>query len=77
MENDTIAELIGKKVYKPNHNDTDFALQLFVEKFALPVGVNGYTKDDLKRYVLLSLKNKDRADKWSKQTLSHYESEKV
>jgi hypothetical protein len=64
MENDQIAELIANEVYKSNHNDTDFAIQLFIEKFALPVGVGGYTKDDLKRYILLSLEKKDNAIVW-------------
>lgn len=55
MENERIAELVGKKIYNVTENDTDFAFQLLVEKLTMPSDVKSYTEGDAKRYILEAL----------------------
>lgn len=55
MENKKIAELVSKKIYNVTENETDFAIQLLVEKLTMPQSVKSYTADDAKKYILEAL----------------------
>ena len=55
MENEKIAELVSKKIYNVTENETDFAVQLLIEKLTIPQDVNSYTADDAKKYILEAL----------------------
>jgi hypothetical protein len=55
MENERIAELVANKIYNVTENETDFAVQLLVEKLTMPEDVKSYTADDAKKYILEAL----------------------
>lgn len=55
MENEKIAELVSKKIYNVSENETDFAIQLLVEKLTMPQSVKSYTADDTKKHILDAL----------------------
>lgn len=55
MENEKIAELVSKKIYNVTENETDFAVQLLIEKLTIPKDVKSYTADDAKKYILETL----------------------
>jgi hypothetical protein len=55
MENEKIAELVSKKIYNVTENETDFAVQLLIEKLTIPQYVKSYTADDVKKYILEAL----------------------
>jgi hypothetical protein len=55
MENKKIAELVAKKIYNFTENETDFAVQLLVEKLVMPDNVNSYTAADAEKYILGAL----------------------
>ena len=52
MKDKTIARLIAEKVYNPCRDDTDFAIQLFIERTVIPHGIDSYTADDVKKWIL-------------------------
>jgi hypothetical protein len=55
MENEKIAELVANKIYNVNENETDFAVQLLVEKLTMSTDIKSYTADDAKRLILEAL----------------------
>lgn len=55
MEDEKIAELVSKKIYNVTENETDFAIQLLVEKLTIPQSVKSYTANDAKKYILEAL----------------------
>jgi hypothetical protein len=55
MENEKIAELVSKKIYNVIENETDFAVQLLIEKLTIPQDVKSYTADSAKKYILEAL----------------------
>lgn len=60
MENEKIAELISKKIYNVAKDETDFAIQLIIEKLIIPDDVKSYTADDAKKFILKSLLENDQ-----------------
>jgi hypothetical protein len=52
MENKKIAKLVAEKIYGVPQNETDFAVQLLIEKLAIPDNVNTYTAADAEKYIL-------------------------
>ena len=52
MENNKIAKLVSKKLYNPTVGETDFAIQLLIEKLVLPNDTIGYTDVTLEKYIL-------------------------
>lgn len=59
MENQKIAELVSKKIYNVSETETDFAVQLLIEKLIIPEDVKIYTTDDAKKYILEALRIHD------------------
>lgn len=55
MENEKIAELVSKSIYDVAKNETDFAIQLLVEKLLIPYNIKSYTANDAKKYILEAL----------------------
>jgi hypothetical protein len=55
MENKKIAELVSKKIYGVAQNETDFAVQLLIEKLVIPDNINSYTAADAEKYILGAL----------------------
>ena len=55
MENKKIAELVAKKIYEVSQNETDFAVQLLIEKLVIPDNINSYTEADAEKYILGTL----------------------
>ena len=55
MENKKIAELVSKKIYGVPQNETDFAIQLLIEKLVIPDNINSYTEVDAEKYILGAL----------------------
>ena len=55
MEDKKIAELVSQKIYNVTETETDFAVQLLVEKLTIPQKVKCYTAGDAKKYILEAL----------------------
>lgn len=55
MENKKISELVSKKIYDVVQNETDFAVQLLIEKLVIPDNINSYTAADAEKYILGAL----------------------
>jgi len=61
MKDEEIAEIIASEIYAATYSKTMFAFQLFVEKVVLPSNdIEGYTKDELKEYILKYLTDGNR-----------------
>jgi hypothetical protein len=58
MENKKIAELVANKIYGIPDTETDFAIQLLVERLVIPENVNSYSVNDAKNYILNALSKK-------------------
>jgi len=55
MNNNKIAKLGAKKIFRPTKNGLDRAVQLLVEELVLPKGVDEYSVDELEKYILQAL----------------------
>jgi hypothetical protein len=57
MTDNEIAKSVAERVFRPfNEDDPDFALQLFVERVALPQSVEEYGLPRLESYIRDALK---------------------
>lgn len=73
MENEKIAELIAERLYNPTASETDFAFQLFIERFVIPQGETSYNNLTMKTWVLDALNKRDIAINWEEKILSYHE----
>lgn len=73
MENEMIAELMAEKLYGPTVSETDFAFQLFVERFVIPQGERSYNNLTMKTWILDALNKRDLAINWEQKIISYYE----
>lgn len=58
MNNKQIAKILSAHCMKPNNNDKDYAVQLFVEKIVLPNGTLNYSAESIESLILEYLKGK-------------------
>jgi hypothetical protein len=55
MENKKIAKLVAEKIYGVSQNETDFAVQLLIEKLVIPDNISSYTAAEAENYILNTL----------------------
>jgi hypothetical protein len=58
MKNKKIAELVGKKIFEPSEDETDYAIQLLVEKLTMPSDIKSYSAKEAEKYILNALSKK-------------------
>ena len=52
MTNEKIAELLGKLCYDAHEKETDYAVQLFVERVVLPKSIISYNAEVMQEFIL-------------------------
>ena len=57
MSNEEIAERLSKLVFNNSQKDDRYAMQLFVGRVVLPKDTDGYTLDQLEKYILKYIKS--------------------
>lgn len=60
LSNTQIATLISEKLFGPSLDETEFAFQLFVEKMVCPKNCIGWSKEQMRTWILFKLNGKQK-----------------